>query len=364
MAMPVKTIEVERFSVFHKLKVDFSPGINVFIGENGTGKSHLMKLMYSMLKSQDESIFANPPPEFFTAELGKKLAAVFKPDDGQVGRLVSRNAEHHAAKVTLTRGTDSPRVLQCTLSDSGPWCSLSEHDSLKSGQLDGTALFIPSREALAMYEGFIAAYDNRELSFDETYYDLCKALSGSKLRGSRMEEAAALLDELERIIGGKVRLRGNRFYLQSEKLGDVEAHLLAEGVRKLASIAHLVASGALSKNTILFWDEPEANLNPRVIPVVVHVLRQLAYSGAQVFVATHDYLLTNELAMAVDYDVKPVVPIKFFGFSRSQDSLSVEVQGEDRLYDLQDNPILHEFAAQYDRERQLMFPSETDTNHE
>jgi len=356
--MPVKTIEVEQFSVFHKLKVNFSPGINVFIGKNGTGKSHLMKLMYCMLKSQEGFDRSSPrTPESAKVRLEEKLAAVFKPDDGQVRRLVSREVECHTAKAALTRGNQETWELQFAIDRTGQLSLLSE-----PGDSGAPALFVPSREALAMYEGFMAAYKKRELSFDETYYDLCEALSGSHLRGPRMGSAVALLDGLEQIMGGKVRLTGSRFYLQSGM--EIEAHLLAEGVRKLASIAHLVANGTLMGNTVLFWDEPEANLNPSAITVVARVLRILAHSDVQVFVATHDYLLTNELAMAVDYDVKPVVPIKFFGFSRSQDGLSVEVQEADRLHDLQENPILDEFAAQYNREHQLMFPPDEDANHE
>lgn len=37
-------------------------------------------------------------------------------------------------------------------------------------------------EFLSKNEGFIAAYDNRELAYDETYYDLSLALNALPLR--------------------------------------------------------------------------------------------------------------------------------------------------------------------------------------
>ncbi len=40
-----------------------------------------------------------------------------------------------------------------------------------------------------MYEGFVAAYSDRELSFDETYYDLCVALSANPIKGKRLKVA-------------------------------------------------------------------------------------------------------------------------------------------------------------------------------
>ena len=73
-------------------------------------------------------------------------------------------------------------------------------------KVDTPALFLPSREVLAMYEGFVAAYQQRELSFDETYFDTAVALSAVALRGPRPGELRAVADRLEEELGGKIRL--------------------------------------------------------------------------------------------------------------------------------------------------------------
>ncbi len=52
--MKVNSIDLDNFSVFVKAKIDFSHGINVIIGANGTGKSHLMKIIYSILKANEK----------------------------------------------------------------------------------------------------------------------------------------------------------------------------------------------------------------------------------------------------------------------------------------------------------------------
>ena len=75
----------------------------------------------------------------------------------------------------------------------------------------------------------------------------------------------------------------------------MEIHLVAEGLRKLAMLARLVATGALINKGTLFWDEPEANLNPKVIKTVARTILQLAASGIQVFIATHSLFLLREL---------------------------------------------------------------------
>ena len=42
----LKSLVLENFTVFPSAHFDFSPGINAFVGENGTGKTHLLKVAY------------------------------------------------------------------------------------------------------------------------------------------------------------------------------------------------------------------------------------------------------------------------------------------------------------------------------
>ena len=348
--MAIDKLTVEEFSVFRKkTEIEFSPGINIFIGENATGKTHLMKLVYSILSSvharQKNGALDNAQ---LSLTLKDKLAGVFVPAEKEVGRLVTRRTGRHSTKVVLKRqGTQSLTFRLTALGN----LTVEESDFAEVAP----AIFLPSREALAMYEGFIAAYDQRELSFDETYYDLCKFLSAKPLKGPRMRDIRPLLDALESILGGGVTLEGGRFYVRrpGDGGGNLEAHLLAEGHRKLASIVYLITTGTLMKHSVLFWDEPEANLNPKLTLTVVQALRTMAQRGVQVFIATHDYLITQELALHDDYEVEPMVPQKFFAFTRDPKTGYVSIDSAERLAELKHNAILQEFAAHYDREQRL-----------
>lgn len=51
--MKIKRIKFQNYTVFEDQQMEFSPGINVIIGENGTGKTHLMKRMMKESYSQD-----------------------------------------------------------------------------------------------------------------------------------------------------------------------------------------------------------------------------------------------------------------------------------------------------------------------
>ena len=56
--------------------------------------------------------------------------------------------------------------------------------------------------------------------------------------------------------------------------------LVSEGYRKLATILYLISSGSLNKNSILFWDEPETNMNPKMAKSIVEAIVELAKNGS------------------------------------------------------------------------------------
>src|SRR5690242_154359 len=41
-----------RFTAFMDTEFEFVPGVNVLVGENGTGKTHAMKALYAVLSAQ------------------------------------------------------------------------------------------------------------------------------------------------------------------------------------------------------------------------------------------------------------------------------------------------------------------------
>lgn len=47
--------------------------------------------------------------------------------------------------------------------------------------------------------------------------------------------------------------------------------------------SYLIANGSINKDSILFFDEPEVNLNPKMIRHVTSLLLQLAEQGKNIF---------------------------------------------------------------------------------
>jgi len=340
--MKIKKVGLWEFSAFKDVVFEPCAGLNVFLGTNSTGKSHAMKALYAPIKTMEQTDSTIP----LDARMHEKIAKVFRPDEGYLGRLVHRRKGQGRGGIEI-EGTSGD--LRVTLFTRG---KKNIEVRAATWKAEEPTIFLPTREVLAMYEGFVAAYQDRELSFDETYYDACVALGRAVLRGPRSEQAWALIAPIEAALGGKVALQGSRFYLV-RKDGVMEAHLVAEGLRKIACLAHLVLNGSLTTNGILFWDEPEANLNPRLVSLVVDILLELGKHGVQIFVTTHDYLLAHKLSLISEYAKRPDVPIRFFAFHREDEHGPVLVSPGSTLAELPDNPILDEFAKHYDFERRL-----------
>ncbi|ERO60588.1 AAA family ATPase, partial [Pseudomonas piscis] len=120
--------------------------------------------------------------------------------------------------------------------------------------------------------------------------------------------------------------------------------LVAEGLRKLGMLARLISTGALLHQGYLFWDEPEANLNPRLIKQVAKTIVDLSASGIQIFIATHSLFLLRELEILLSEKPQEAA---FFGLHSSDGGITVQQGGS--LEDIGDITALEESLQQSDR---------------
>ncbi len=47
----LEALTLKNFTVFKDATIEFSPGSNVFIGANATGKTHAMKAAYALMRA-------------------------------------------------------------------------------------------------------------------------------------------------------------------------------------------------------------------------------------------------------------------------------------------------------------------------
>ena len=165
-----------------------------------------------------------------------------------------------------------------------------------------------------------------------------------RLKGPRGAAWQRLLDGLQAAIAGQVVTRGEHFFLKDAQ-GELEFTLLAEGLRKLALVSLLVQNGTLFNGSVLFWDEPEANLNPALLGLVVDVLLRLQRMGVQVFLATHNYVLLKEF----DLRSREQDQIRYLSLFRDEMG-AVQTLASDDLSGVDPNLIIDTYTSLYDRE--------------
>lgn len=340
----LKRLILKNFTVFPELDLRFSPGLNIVVGENGAGKSHLLKLTY-VLCAVSSAVGKAPRQgkDEWQKRLADKLVATCRPD--YLGRLVSRAPGRGRCDVQVSFVKPTGSGFRFSFATNSR--SEVKMETVPTACLEAPPVFIPTREMLSIYPGFVAAYEDRQLEFDETYYDLAKALGGAAKK-KHSEQVQTLIETLEELMDGHIRLEGGRFYLLPNKagVGKIEIPLLAEGVRKLGMLAYLLINGALRNRGTLFWDEPETNLNPKLMVVTARALFSLAQQGYQVVLATHSLFMLRELEI-LQSQVKSAVPARYIGLSLKNDDVRVE-QADD-VTDIQTLVLLDEELHQTDR---------------
>lgn len=291
----IKKLKLKNFTVFGEADFDFARGLNVIIGVNGTGKSHILKLAYSLLSTLAEGGKDNQRPEptkgYLQEALATKLRHVFMPDN--LGRLATRQRGRNRCEIDC-RFTDG--YLNTAFSFATQSKSEVNVEKLSKKWLTESPVFLPTRELMSIYPNFVSIYDTTAgLELEAIWRDTCLLLGALERRGPKESKIKEFLKPLEKAMGGNVVLeKSGRFYLKLPS-GKMEMHLVAEGLRKLAMVARLIATGSLLEKGYLIWDEPEANLNPKVIKEVAATIMHLAQNGIQVVVATHSLFLLREL---------------------------------------------------------------------
>lgn len=327
----IEKSKLVNFTVFGNLEIKFSPGVNLIIGENGTGKTHLLKLLYSVLEAKR----FNPG----SPNISEKLQHVFLPRDNQIGRLVRRVKGSSNCEVTITKNGKNVKL------------SFSNHAKDNVELIDhwdqdsGLSVYIPVKEMLANAPGFRSLYSHREIYFEEVYYDIIDRAFVPILRGPISEDRRKLLEMIQTIIQGKVIQKGEQFFLKNQQ-GELEFTLLAEGLRKFALLWLLIQNGTLLEGSTLFWDEPETNINPAMIQTLVKILLHLQAQGVQIFIATHSYVVLKEF----DLQKGTGNAVRFFSLSKDDASSEITCRTGDSYLSIIPNRIADAYDAIYNKE--------------
>ena len=324
----IDSLHLKNFVAFTDLTIDFSSGINIIVGENGTGKTQLLKAILVLCAPESHAHGEDQPG----AQLARKLIRLFHPLGENVGEL-RRAGTRGEAVLNATFALD--QKITARFSGNATEVKVSR----SAGQAVPPAIFIPTKEVLSLVRGITAEQPDLptiERIFDDGYLDLAQLLTkeGIEDLDSKVQlnpRFASIVPRLVNLIGGRYELHKGRFCFQAgtyvEKQGkssaaqkaaqsfqDSSSHFVpakspllssgmtAEGFRKIGVLQRLLSNGSLNPGISgpLLWDEPESNLNPKLMKDLVLALLELARNGQQVILATHDYVLLKWFDLLMD----------------------------------------------------------------
>lgn len=312
----IRKLVVEGITVFpQKVSFDFVSGINVIVGGNDSGKSHLMKLSYALSKWSEKSPRREFPETWAEEErLRRYLLHAFGTQE--LSAIASRHA--HAGEARVHASLQGEKAPLGSAEVSFSFSPGREEEGLSIATmpqrfLQEGSLFIPPREVLSLFPCYMQVGKRYPDLLDATCRDLCQALETPPGQVEIAPEMRAVLRLIETLLHGKLTRHNARFLLQRGKQAPMELSLVAEGFKRLGTLGLLLANGALRPGTTLFWDEPEMNLNATHLPLLCRIMLGLCQAGVQLMLTTHSLFLLRELVICLNQPSMSGVLRRFIG---------------------------------------------------
>jgi len=308
--------------------------INLVIGGNGSGKTFLLKAIYSSLRTLED--YKRGDEQRSAAEiLADKLYWTFQAE--KIGDLVSK-------------GADAPLSSSITVDQRDFSYSFGKDTSKQISSLENhipprvsNSIFLPAKEVLSLHQIILKSRElDKVFGFDDTYFDLAKALKIATTRGRNVAEFAASRQQLESILGGVIEYddtSGRWSFVKGRHKFPIG--VMAEGIKKIAILDTLLGNRFLSTNSVVLIDEPEAALHPRAISQLLDIVATLADRGIQFFMASHSYFVVKKLyllAQERDWSI-PVIS-----------AMDTEWVCSDLKQGMPNNPIIDESICLYKQE--------------
>lgn len=379
----IKAIALKNFAAFEELSIDFSSKINVLIGENSCGKTQLLKAVYVLnnVQSRIEKNKISTKTEI-NKQLIETLLGLYKPENEKVGGICNKsNKSKEVTSLMLINENDEE--FGCEISSSrASTVSVTGNTGIETDL--GT--FIPTKEILSLLPAIVnkkVSDDQLRALFDDTVFDICQRLLKSHPDSLEQQlnedpKLGSLLPDLARAIGGVYKISGDeqgflpgeyketktttsqsqyaRMYsdgttqkFTSKKEDKLSIGMTAEGYRKIGVLQRLLENGELnlSDDSPLFWDEPESNMNPKLMKVLVSCLLELSRNGKQIILASHDYVLLKWFDLLADEGKGDHV--RYHALYRDSKG-KVQVETTDNYKMLASNAISETFSDLYDAE--------------
>ena len=358
----ITKLSMKNFCAFKELGIKFSPKVNIIIGENSSGKTQLLKAAYVLstvgTDIGDERKITKPNVE---QAITDKLIQTYKPSNGKIGGLHHRGGDGEA-EITVEFSPDSQLGAKFAARSKTARVTGNYQKPFDQG-----AAYIPTKEVLSFLDGISSdASDPDTLCrlFDSTYFHLTEKLLDQKHDPGDVEEKTIWFrEEITNELGGRFVFDGTTVYFKEGRYKDYKSKhasksyfapsskhklsttMTAEGYRKIGVLQRLLENQAIGTgvNGPLFWDEPESNMNPKLMRLLVKIILDLSRNGQQIVIATHDYVLLKWFDLLVDKGKSD--DIQYHSLYRNDESQQLEINSTGEYLNIDPNSIDDTFES-------------------
>ena len=362
----ISKIVLENFSAFKKIELKCSTQINIIVGETSCGKTQILKAAYALSK-----IAGVEKDKYSEEAIKRQLTDLFKPRSRRIGGLVNRDVGSDC-KIAIEDGYGTRFELDIKTKEA---TNFSIHAPQEIDVEPG--VFIPTKEVLTLLPAIESGVvDEKQLNalFDGTTVDLCRAFIDGEIMDEKQllnteQRLSDVLKLLGENIGGQYRYRDKDHYFVSGKYeeykdrkgdfwfkpepdSELSTTMTAEGYRKIGMIQQLILNGGInnSSKSPLLWDEPESNLNPKLMKMVVKSLLDISRNGKQIFLATHEYVLLKWFDLLANKGKKFGDSIRYHLLSKNPETGEIICESSDDYSLITQSAISDTYAELYDAE--------------
>lgn len=301
----IKSFEIKNYRQFENAKFENFSNINLFIGENDTGKTTILKFLYANCSELRE-----------VADSGEKNISVYSSINRTQGKIKmyinnpNNDSVNFIQAKTIRLGLNyiNEYYFDCSISNSKNEI-INSNENVNDFKYDYKALFIPAKEILSIMNSIAYLRSKGINDFDDSYNDIVfEILAEKNINEANFLEVFKNKSKYD-FYDGKVKIlnNGNKKVVYYRNDGEVyDINFVAEGIKKLGIFPILHNTGNLTKKTVLFIDEPENSLHPKLVREFMRFLVDISKDEVQIFMASHNSFVLNQLSNIAEINNYPI----------------------------------------------------------